>query len=131
MSKKYEFTGETKQFNCITLQRIRRLSDGLIGGWIESENNLSHNGSCFVYGEAQVYGEARVYGEAISTKPIPELFFKYAITLSDTHIAIGCENHTIAHWRKNIVSIGKARGYTNAEIKATIAIIKSVIGDRK
>ena len=65
MSKKYEFTGETKQLtDKIVLKRIRRLSDGLIGGWIESEDNLSHKGSCFVYEEARVYNAAKVYGNA-------------------------------------------------------------------
>jgi len=64
MTPKYEFTGETKKFNGITLRRIRRLSDGLVGGWIESEANLSHKGKCFVYGDAQVYGNARVSDSA-------------------------------------------------------------------
>lgn len=32
---KYEFTGETKNFNGVTVIRIRRISDGQIGGWIE------------------------------------------------------------------------------------------------
>jgi hypothetical protein len=64
MTPKYEFIGETKKFNGITLRRIRRLSDGLVGGWIESEANLSHKGKCFVYGDTRVYGDARVYGNA-------------------------------------------------------------------
>ena len=38
MEKKYEFTGETKTLgNGTILQRIRRLSDGVFGGWIEKE----------------------------------------------------------------------------------------------
>ena len=65
VNKKYEFTGETKKFSGRTLKRIKRISDGVIGGWIESEENLSHEGWCFIYGEAVVYGKARVYGEAI------------------------------------------------------------------
>ena len=65
VNKKYEFTGETKKFSGRTLKRIKRISDGVIGGWIESEENLSHEGWCFIYDEAIVYGEARVYGKAI------------------------------------------------------------------
>ena len=64
VNKKYEFTGETKKFSGRTLKRIKRISDGVIGGWIESEENLSHEGWCFIYDEAIVYGEAEVYGEA-------------------------------------------------------------------
>lgn len=246
MSKKYEFTGETRQFDEDTLlKRIRRLSDGLIGGWIESEENLSHEGTCFVYDDAMVFesgfvsdsakvfgdasvsgsarisdnagvfddavvsegasvsgnatvfgqaiatddakiygrakiyglasvsghamvsewaqvsgtakvlesakifgnasvsdsavasgttivsGSARLFGNAISTRPIPRLYFRHPITISDTHIAIGCENHTIERWKKDIVSIVRKYGYSNTEIKVTIAIIKSVLGNRK
>ena len=70
MSKKYEFTGETKKYFGITLRRIRRISDGLIGGWIEKEDNLSQADKCFVYDHAIVYGNAQilcnsqVYGNA-------------------------------------------------------------------
>ena len=62
--KKYDFTGETKQFSGRTLKRIVRLSDGKLGGLIESEANLSHSGDCWVAGDAVVYGNARVYGNA-------------------------------------------------------------------
>ena len=64
MKKKYEFTGETKEFDEIILYRIRRIKDGLVGGWIEKEENLSHEGSCFVYDEAVVFGNGKVYGDA-------------------------------------------------------------------
>lgn len=35
--KKYEFTGETIKVNGIELKQIRRLSDGLIDGYIKGE----------------------------------------------------------------------------------------------
>ena len=62
--KKYEFTGETKTIDTITLKRIKRLSDGRLGGWIEKEENLSQEGACWVFDEAQVSGSARVSGSA-------------------------------------------------------------------
>ena len=68
--KKYEFTGETKEFNDATLHRIRALKDfgyveaGDLGGWIEKEENLSHDGGYWVSDDAQVSGDARVYGNA-------------------------------------------------------------------
>ena len=70
MNKKYKFTGETIQHEGITLHRIQALrsfgdvKEGDIGGWIQKESNLSHEGACWVYGHAQVYGSARVYGDA-------------------------------------------------------------------
>ncbi len=63
-NKKYEFTGETCKVFGVTLKRIKRLSDGLVGGLVESELNLSHDGDCFIYGNAKVYGNASVYGNA-------------------------------------------------------------------
>jgi carbonic anhydrase/acetyltransferase-like protein (isoleucine patch superfamily) len=64
VSKKYTFTGEVKEIAGVTVKRIRRISDGLVGGYIESENNLSHEGSCFVYEDALVFGEAQVFRNA-------------------------------------------------------------------
>ena len=57
---KYEFTDETQVFEGVTVRRIRRLSDGLLGGWIEREANLIQEESCFVYDEAVVFGDACV-----------------------------------------------------------------------
>lgn len=70
--KKYEFTGEVKKEHGIELYRIRSLVSlpnyaavpGTLGGWIESERNLSHNGSAWVSNEACVYNRARVFGDA-------------------------------------------------------------------
>jgi hypothetical protein len=53
---KYEFTGETKIVGGVTLKRIRALIDfpfpsiraGTLGGWLEYEHNLSHEGNCWV-----------------------------------------------------------------------------------
>ena len=68
---KYEFTGETKVFFGVTLKRIRALVSfgivvkGELGGWIESDKNLSQvSGNAWVSGNALVYGDARVYGDA-------------------------------------------------------------------
>ena len=71
--KKFEFTGETKTlFDGTVLHRIEALvriefdcmavEIGELGGWIEKENNLSHDGNAWVFRNAEVYGNARVYG---------------------------------------------------------------------
>lgn len=92
VERKYEFTGKTKILkSCgrrVILHRIRALKDivicgvthvkkGALGGWIEKEENLSHQYSCWVYDEAMVYdnahvimnakiyGAAKIYGKAI------------------------------------------------------------------
>ena len=71
MERKYEFTNETRQILGRTLHRIVALRDfgnvkaGDKGGWIEKESNLSHEGNCWVYDDAEVYEDARVYDDAI------------------------------------------------------------------
>ena len=72
--KKYEFTGETKEirllFRTATLHRIRAtvafgiVEVGDLGGWIEKEENLSHEGKAWVCGDAEVWGNAKVCGDA-------------------------------------------------------------------
>ena len=68
--KKYRLTEETTKVGNRTLYRIQALRDfgnvkeGDIGGYIESEKNLSQDGNAWVYGNARVYGDACVYGNA-------------------------------------------------------------------
>ena len=80
--KKYELTSETKIFFGHILYRIKALSSfgcvsaGDLGGFLESEKNLSQNGDAWVYGDAWVsdnaevsdnagvYGNAMVFGDA-------------------------------------------------------------------
>ena len=63
--KKYTFTGETREYLDKTLKRVVRIEDNLVGGWIESEHNLSHDGNCFVFDNAIVMDDARVIDNAI------------------------------------------------------------------
>ena len=69
-NKKYELTNETKKCGVYTLHRIRALKDfgdvkaGELGGWVESEHNLSQEGDCWIYDDARVFDGARVFGGA-------------------------------------------------------------------
>ncbi|WP_375637295.1 MULTISPECIES: hypothetical protein [unclassified Bartonella] len=89
IKKKYKLTDETIKVDRITLYRIRALKDfgdvkkGDLGGWVESEWNLSHDDNCWVggnaciyqnayisenakvYDDAEVYNNAKVRGNAI------------------------------------------------------------------
>ena len=70
LGKKYEFTEETIEVSERTLHRIKAIRDfgyvkaGELGGFIEKEENLSHEGNCWVYNVAKVYGDAEVCGDA-------------------------------------------------------------------
>lgn len=77
---KYKLTDETIKFikkthgiitSIITLHRIEALRDfgnikaGDKGGFVQSEDNLSHQGDCWIYHDAKVYDNAKVYGNAL------------------------------------------------------------------
>lgn len=76
MSKKYELTDSTRKYEGKTLYRIRALRDfgnvrvGDIGGWVESEDNLSQTNNCWLYSgivcdEAKISGNATVIGTEV------------------------------------------------------------------
>ena len=68
--KKFELTTESITFLGRTLFRIKALisfgsvKEGELGGYIEKEENLSHEGNAWVYGDAWVYGNAKVCDNA-------------------------------------------------------------------
>ena len=68
--KKYELTDETIEVYGTALHRIKALKDfgnvkkGELGGYVESERNLSQEGNCWVCGNAKVCGDAEVCGNA-------------------------------------------------------------------
>lgn len=47
-----------------TLHRVRRIADGLLGGYIESESNLDQAGACFLFDKSRAYDNARITGDA-------------------------------------------------------------------
>ena len=61
---KYELTDETYDYNGHTLHRIRRCNGGELGGWVESEDNLSQVADCWVADEAKVWGNAWIHDDA-------------------------------------------------------------------
>jgi hypothetical protein len=68
--KKCEFTDIKVTFGRDTLYRIRALrnfgsvKEGDLGGFLQKEENLSHDGDAWVCGAARVCGDAWVYGNA-------------------------------------------------------------------
>ena len=74
--EKFELTTNTKMYFGKKLFQIKALvsfgnvKEGELGGYIEKEENLDHDGDAWVYGNARVsgnawvYGDARVYGDA-------------------------------------------------------------------
>ena len=81
MDKKYELVKEDSiEFNGRTLYRIRALKDftnkqctgsineikvGDLGGYVQSEENLSQNGQCWIFDNAAVYDNGMICDNAI------------------------------------------------------------------
>jgi UDP-3-O-[3-hydroxymyristoyl] glucosamine N-acyltransferase len=67
---KYKLTDETLVHKGRILHRIESVKDfaqvkiGDKGGWVQSEDNLSHKGHAWIADEAKVYGFGRVYEDA-------------------------------------------------------------------
>ena len=122
--KKYELTSETITVDGHTLHRIRALrtfvcqggsvKEGHLGGFIEKEENLSHDGGCWispsakVYGDAKVYGYARVFGQASVFDSA--LVFGYA-WVNDDAMVYGC-----AKICDSAMVYGRAKVYGHAEV---------------
>ena len=108
IAKKYEFTGETLEHEGHTLKRIRRLSDGELGGWIESEGNLSHLGDSWVGDNAQVCGDAYVFGGA--------RVFGYAEVCEDAKVSGGAQVYGDAKVCGDARVLGNAHVSENAKV---------------
>lgn len=73
MDKKYKLTDEMKEYNGKFLYRIEALRNfsnvkaGDLGGWVEGEHNLSHEGDCWVYDEAMVLDNVRIEDSAFAS----------------------------------------------------------------
>jgi len=75
MNKKYEITDECKMVEGVKVCRIRALKDidialnevkkGDLGGFVESENNLSQKGKSWIKDDAIVMGKAEVSDNAL------------------------------------------------------------------
>lgn len=69
MDNKYRLTYENKSVRGISLYRIQAIrsfgdvKEGDLGGFVESESNLSHIHNCWIYDDAAVYEVARVAGD--------------------------------------------------------------------
>ena len=126
MLKKYELTEQHPDTGLYCIKALRdfgNVAKGDIGGWIEGEKNLSHEGDAWVFGNAWVYGNAEVYGNAwvSRAKHTSNVWTmtlgKHTITVDGDYLNIGCESHTIKQWLKNFRKIGEMAGYSPEEIE--------------
>lgn len=119
-NRKYEFTGDPRKVAGVTVRRIRAVRDfgaveaGQLGGWIENDHNLSHDGKSWVFDDACIYGNARVFGNAC--------LYNYAC-LRDNALAYddACVSDYACIWGNAVVCgaanvCGHSQAYGNARL---------------
>lgn len=138
ISRKYELTEEKKVFLGRTLYRIRALKDfelldgtiihaGDLGGWVEKEDNLSQEGSAWVYGNARVYGNALVYGNAWVYGNARVYRIEHIMTFGPA----GSRNGTTTFYRNKNNGISVTCGCFNGSIEGFLARVNETHGDNK
>ena len=125
--KKYEFTGETKKWLGRTLHQIRAVVSfgdvqaGDVGGWIEKEENLSHEGNCWVSGNGRVYGDGQVSGNGW--------------VFCDNHYLVigpmGSRNDFTTFFRTKDLEIGVTCGCFRGNIEAFAEKVREAHGDNE
>lgn len=59
-----EYEGH-KLYRIEALRDFRNVKKGDRGGYVETQDNLSHEGNCWIYDDAKVYGQAKVFEDAL------------------------------------------------------------------
>ena len=142
--KKYRLTDEMQKTDYYSLFRIEALRDfadvkkGDLGGFIEKDRNLAHEGNCWVYDNARVYdraevsndaqvrenaivaGRARIMENAVITG-FAHIWGNTRIRGNSTIMEFACvHNHAIVDGDATVY--GKALVYHDAEVKGQARI---------
>ena len=121
-TKKYRLTGNHINIGSRILYQIEALKDfgdvkaGDLGGYIESEENLSQYDNAWVYNDAQVFGNARVYGNAYVYGNAH--VFGNAQVYGDAYVFDNARVYNDAQVFGNARVYGNARVFGDAQIKS-------------
>lgn len=142
-AKKYELIEDSNtHYKNRKVYRVKALRDfgsvqkGDIGGWVEGEHNLSHEGDCWIFDDAYVVDQARIYENAyISTDA---WVFDNALVYGDAKIAgeAAIYHHAKVYGKARVYDcsrvynsaqvFGEAVIHGNARIKGTMKASKPV-----
>ena len=131
-AKKYELVkSESIVHNGRTLYRIRALKDfwtapikivckGDLGGYVETENNLSQEGYCWIYDNAKVYDDAKVLDNAVICKNAEisgnTVIRENALIDDNVQISGAAEVSDNAKIYENAVVTGKVQIYNRSQV---------------
>lgn len=112
----YKIINGRKLYRIEALKDFSRVKTGELGGYIESENNLSHEGNAWVYSDAKVYGGAKIFDNAIVGGKAQ--IYSNAIVCDDAWVY----DNTYVYGNAKV--FGNARIYGNAVLGDNIIIEK-------
>lgn len=107
----------------LNLYRIQALIDfgdvkaGDIGGYVQSEANLSHEGDAWVYDNAEVFGHARVFGNAKVYNNAR--VFEYAIAFDNAEVSAHAILFGYARVGEDATISGAAQVFGNAQVNGS------------
>ena len=128
-NKKYILTDETIKINNHILYRIQAVKDfgnvqkGDFGGWIESENNLSQVGKCWVWDDAMIYDSAKVSDNAV-VYGSAEIYGKAKVRGNAT-IGDNAKAYDNAVVYDNAKIYGNAMVYGDSEIRGNAEVLEN------
>ena len=138
---KYELIETNLRNNKVyRIKALKNFSDvmkGDIGGFVENENNLSQEGSCWIYGNSEVFGnsiikdDAKIFGSLISNSIIENNSCIYNSNIHDSEISdsnIRCSK-VIGSYISEYANImySNIDGNNFVDIKGNVYIYKSDI----
>ncbi|WP_273757122.1 hypothetical protein [Bartonella sp. MM73XJBT] len=136
-SPKYQLTNQTILREGKKLYRIKALRDfgdvkaGQLGGYIESEENLSHDGNCWVGDQAivvspgRVYENAQVYGNA----GVGGFVYGNARVYDSAKVFANAHVYDNAHVFDSAKIVSKVHVYENANACGMAIVTKNICGD--
>lgn len=142
MDKKYEILKDRAiTMNGSTIYRIKALKDfgdvkaGDMGGFVEKEENLSHEGPCWIYGDAMVYHNAKVKDNAI-VRDYAHVYNDAQVlqnAIVENHARVFDESYVFGNVRikdnANVFGHGRVNGFATVQDNATVFDNARVYGE--
>ena len=129
--KKYKLTDECITIDEHKLYRIKALKDfscvkkGDKGGFVESEDNLSQGGNCWICGDAKVFGNAVVCDNAMIFGDA--MVYSGAVIMSNAKVFGNAKVYSYAKVLGSASISGSAQVYDNVEVYVNPAIYDNAI----
>lgn len=113
------------------LHRIKALVDipkynvkaGDLGGYIEKEYNLSHEGNCWVANYGKIFDTARVYGNALVAGHAK--VYNLAEVYGNAYISDLAEVYGAANIHGNVEILDKAKIYGHTNISGNVKVMNN------